>query len=306
MIAFLRNSWMSLLVVAVLLPVIGILSDAANGNRVALSESYEDSDLEFQGRRLKGFAIGAEGLLADWYWTRSLQYIGAKIVKTDTAQLNIDDLRSMNPRLLYPMLDNATDLDPRFMAAYSYGAIMLPAIDKSQAIALTEKGIRDNPGAWRLFQYLGYIYWRSNDFEKAAETYESGSKIAGAPPFLRQMAAAMRARGGSRETARLIYSQMLAEAEDRQSRESAELRLMQLDTMDQLDAINSVLKQQPVCPASLSIILPLLRNVKLPNGNEFKLNERDQLTDPSGVPYALDIGSCTASVDHKNSVIPQF
>ena len=305
MISFLRTSWLPLLSVAVLLPVIGFLSDAASANRVALEDSYEDSNLEFQGRRLKGFALGAEGLLADWYWIRSLQYIGSKIVKTESEQLNIDDLRSLNPRLLYPMLDNATDLDPSFMAAYSYGAIMLPAIDESHAIALTEKGIRENPNAWRLHQYLGYIYWRGNQFEKAAETYEGGSHIAEAPPFLRQMAAAMRVRGGSRDTARLIYTQMLAEAEDRQSRESAELRLMQIDAMDQLDTINSILKQQPTCPTSISAILPLLRNVKLPNGNEFKLNDRGQLSDPSGVPYIFDRETCTAAVDHKNSVIPE-
>ena len=292
--------------VAVLLPVIGLLSDAASANRVMLSETYEDSNLEFQGRRLKGFALGAEGLLADWYWIRSLQYIGAKIVRTDSAQLNIDDLTPLNPRLLYPMLDNATDLDPSFMAAYSYGAIMLPTIDASHAIALTEKGIKDNPNAWRLHQYLGYIYWRAEEFEKAAETYDAGSKIAGAPPFLKQMAAAMRAQGGSRDTARLIYSQMLAESEDRQSRESAQLRLMQLDSMDQLDAINAILKQQPTCPTSLSPILSQLRNVRLPHDNEFKLNDRNELTDPTGVPYLFDRGSCTASVDQKNSSIPKF
>lgn len=306
MIQFLRNSWFPLLAVAILLPLIGVLSDAANANRIALAASYEDSDLEFQARRLKGFALGAEGLLADWYWIRSLQYIGAKIVRTETAQLNIEDLRPLNPRLLYPMLDNATDLDPSFMAAYSYGAVMLPAIDNSQAIALTEKGIRDNPDVWRLYQYLGYIYWRSKDFDKAATTYEAGSKIAGAPPFFKQMAAAMRAQGGSRETARLIYTQMLAEAEDRQSRESAELRLMQLDSMDQLDAINSILKQQPSCPASLSAILPLLRNVKLPHANQFKLDRSDNLTDPSGVPYVLNRESCTAGVNQKESTIPHF
>jgi tetratricopeptide (TPR) repeat protein len=306
MISFLRASWLPLAAVAVLLPLIGLLSDAANANRVALSENYEDSDLEFQGSRLKGFALGAEGLLADWYWIRSLQYIGGKIVRTEFEQLNIDDLRSLNPRLLYPLLDNATDLDPSYMAAYSYGAVMLPAIDTELAIRLTEKGIRDNPKAWRLHQYLGYIYWHSKNFEKAAETYDAGSRIEGAPPFLRQMAAAMRAQGGSRDTARLIYSQMLAEAEDRQSRESAELRLMQLDSLDQLDAINSILKQQPACPSSLTSILPRLRNVNLPNVNDFKLNDRGQLVDPSGVPYVLHRESCTAAVDDKNSVIPQF
>ena len=170
MIRFLKRSWSSVLLVGVLAPGIALLSDAANASRVALADAYEDSDLEIQGRRLKGFALGTEGLLADWYWIRSLQYIGGKLVKSDLENINIDDLRSLNPRLLYPLLDNATDLDPQFIAAYSYGAVVLPAVDTDQAIKLTEKGISNNPEVWRLYHYLGYIYWRKQDYEKAARS----------------------------------------------------------------------------------------------------------------------------------------
>ena len=306
MIAFLRSSWLPLSMVAVLVPVIALLSDAANADRVALAETYEDSDLQFQGKRLKGFALGAEGMLADWYWIRSLQYIGGKIVKTESGELNIDDLRSLNPRLLYPLLDNATDLDPSFMAAYSYGAVILPAIDTRQAIQLTEKGIANNPEAWRLYHYLGYIYWRKQEYENAARSYENGSKIAGSPSFMREMAASMRRQGGSRETARTMYTNIRDEAGDPQTRKNAEVRLMQLDALDDIDLINDALTEFKTrngrCVSRPAELFPLLRIRKLPNDRGLLITQANEISDPTGVPYALDPSNCRVGIAEKSTI----
>jgi tetratricopeptide (TPR) repeat protein len=297
------------IVLIIAMPAAVFFSDRANANRVALAESYEDSDLDLQGRRLKGFALGTEGLLADWYWIRSLQYLGGKIVKSDAQDLNIDDLRSLNPRLLYPLLENATELDPKFIAAYTYGAIILPAIDTDLAIKLTEKGIQNNPEAWRLYHYLGYIYWRNKDYENAARAYDRGSAISGSAPFMREMAANMRTRGGSRETAYQIYSEIYASATDPQSRSNAELRLMQLDSLEELDVINeilnSIVKSGAPCPVQLSSVIPRLAGKILPRKKEFHIDQQHQLTDPSGVPYVIEPKSCTAHVDGINSKIPK-
>ena len=103
---------------------------------------------------MKGFAFGAEGLLADWYWMNSLQYIGKKIESVGLDNINLDDMRSLNPRLLTRILTVLRTLDPKFMAPYSYGATLLPTSDSDQAVALTEKGIKNNPNEWRLYQYL--------------------------------------------------------------------------------------------------------------------------------------------------------
>jgi len=135
MTKFFRQFWIHLAVIIVAATALVIVSERASADRVVLAESYEDADLELQGKKLKGFALGAEGLIADCYWIRSLQYIGDKLVKNDLSNINIENLQPLNPRLLYPLLDNATDLDPKFIAAYSYGAILLPAIDRDQAIA---------------------------------------------------------------------------------------------------------------------------------------------------------------------------
>ncbi len=274
-----------------------------------IPESYADEDLSLQGEKLKGYSFGAEGLLADWYWMRSLQYIGKKLVNTQQ-NLNLENLNPLNPRLLYPLLDNATTLDPRFMAAYSYGAMVLPAIDKKQAIALIEKGIKNNPDQWRLYQHLGYIYWKSKDYPKAAETYKEGVKIAGSPPFMKSMAAKMTNEGGERETAREIYQQMYNEAQDSKTKESAELRLFELESLDDRDAITASLQASKSatgrCPKTLKEIFPLLLKAKLPNGRQFRLDKKDNVIDPTDAPYLIDPEKCEAKLELTKTKIPQL
>jgi tetratricopeptide (TPR) repeat protein len=276
--------------------------------RPRLPETYVDNDLEFLGSRAKGFLFGAEGLVADWYFMRSLQYVGDKIIGSKDQNINLDDLRSLNPRLLYPLLDNATDLDPKFIAAYSYGAVVLPAIDPTKAVALAEKGIANNPESWRLYQHLGYIYWRLGDFQKAADTYERGSQAAGASPFMKMMAAMMRSRGGSRETARAIFSEMLENSDDPNVRITAENRLAELDWFDERDAINPILSEflerSGRCPESFAEITGELMKVKLPNGRQFRVDKSNRLVDPSGAPYLLNPKRCSVELDPEKTKLP--
>ena len=284
------------------------LSDFVEKSKPALPENYADEDLALQGARLKGYSLGFEGLLADWYWMQSLQYIGDKLVKNPDAKISLDNLNPLNPRLLYPYLDNATTLDPKFIGVYEYGATVLPAIDKNQAIKLLEKGIADNPDQWRLYHQLGYIYWRLEDFEKASEIYAKGAKIPGAPPFMRLMAAKTQTEGGSRETARAIYEQIFNETQDDQTKENAQLRLMELDSLDERNAIRFALQnfkeKNNRCANNWREVLPLLQTVKLPAGKNFRIDNADNPVDLSGAPYILDKEKCDVILDFKTTKIP--
>ncbi len=283
------------------------LSRFVEANRPALPEDYEDEDLALQGARLKGYSLGFEGLIADWYWMKSLQYIGDKILKSEKG-ISIDNMREMNPRLLYPYLDNATTLDPKFTSVYEYGAMILRAIDNEQAIKLGEKGIKDNPNEWRLYHYLGFTYWRLENYEKAAGIYERGSQIAGAPDFMKLMAAKMKSQGGSRETARDIYRQMLNDTTDANIKKNAALRLLQLDSLDERDAIRKVLqdfqKKNNRCAADWREIFPLLRTVKLSGERNFRVDNLNNPVDPSDAPYILDRDDCDVKLDTKKTKIP--
>lgn len=285
--------------------LIFVLSNFIEKSRPTLPESYIDEDLALQGARLKGYSLGFEGLIADWYWMQSLQYIGDKMLKTE-GTINLDNLKPLNPRLLYPLLDNATDLDPRFLVVYSYGAVVLPAIDSEQAIKITQKGIRENPNEWRLYQHLGYIYWRLGKFDKAFEAYSEGGKINGAPTFFQMMAAQMKTQGGSRETARAMYQQMFDEAQDSQTKEIAKIRLAQLDSLDERDAIRSVLQnfkeKNNRCANNWNEIFPLLKSVKLPNGKDFRIDKSNNLVDPSDAPYLLDKANCDVNLNPSSKI----
>lgn len=288
--------------------LIFFLSNYLEKNRPPLPENYEDEDLSLQGAKLKNYSLGFNGLLADWYWMRSLQYVGDKILKNPQITINIEDLRPLNPRLLYPLLENTTDLDPHFIAPFAYGAVVLPAIDPHQAIKIAEKGIAHNPNEWRLYQHLGYIYWRLKNYEKAAEIYEQGAKIPDAPPFMKLMVAQMKTKGGSRETSRRIYEQMLDDAQDDMTRKAAYLRLLELDSLDERDAVQTVLdafkSAQKRCPSHWTEIFPLLREVKLPENKDFRIDKNNNLIDPSGAPYLLDAKSCRILLDPQKTKIP--
>jgi tetratricopeptide (TPR) repeat protein len=289
------------------------LSGFIEKNRPALPENYADEDLALQGARLKGFALGFEGLIADWYWMQALQYLGGKILKNPNAQISLDNLNSLNPRLLYPYLDNATTLDPQFIAAYSYGAVVLPAIDNEQAIKFLKKGIADNPNEWRLYQHLGYIYWRLGSFEKASEVYAAGAKIPDAPKFLQMMTAKVKAEGGSRETARSIYRQMFEEAEDEKIKETAALRLLQIDSLEEQDAIRAVLQNFQTatgrCANDWREIYPRLRMQKTSSGVSLRFDAATFAPlDPTKIPYVLNTESlkCDVNINYRDSKIPAY
>jgi tetratricopeptide (TPR) repeat protein len=293
-------------IIAVVVIVVGFaavfgLSNFLEKVKPQLPEDYVDRDLALQGAKLKGFSFGLEGLIADWYWMQSLQYIGDKVVESKE-DINLENLNSLNPRLLYSYLDNATDLDPHFMAVYAYGAVVLPAIDQNQAIKIAEKGIKNNPQEWRLYQQLGYIYWRLGNYSKAAEIYTEGANLQGAPPFMKLMSARMKSEGGSRETARDIYRQMLEESDDKQVKENAALRLLELDSLDERDAIRAALQsfkeKQGRCANNWQEILPLLANSKL------RVDSLRNLVDPTGAPYVLDKQTCNVELDKEKTKIP--
>ena len=189
--------------------------------------SYEE--LYVRPETARRLSLGFNGLVADWYWLRSLQYVGRK-VDAYRGDFTLDDMRPLGIKNLGALLDEATTLDPQFMAAYEFGAVVLPSIDREAAIKLVRKGIRENPRAWRLYHQLGYIYWQSGRYAEASDAYAAGARLAGAPAWMGAMAAQMNVHGGSRQLAREMYRRMYEESADEQVRTLAARRLAQIDS----------------------------------------------------------------------------
>jgi len=261
----------------------------------------EEDQLYLNGSTARRISLAFNGLAADWYWMRSLQYVGGKIINVP-ASVPIDSLGQLNLKLLAPLLDTATTLDPQFMEPYEYAAIVLPDVDLQQAIRITKKGIASNPSAWRLQQHLGFIYWQQKDFQSAGEAYAQGAKLPGAPPWMEAMKAKMAVEGGSRELAREIYGRMYEQAEDGQVKEMARLRLMNLDSLDDrevlLRALAAFQARTGRCPSTWKEAEPLLRALNM------KTDSSGAPLDPGGTPYVLIIGKCDLNLD-RNSKVPR-
>lgn len=257
-----------------------------------------DESLYLDGKTARRISLGFNGLAADWYWMRSLQYVGRKILNHNDVQ--IDNLRSLNLKLLAPLLDTATTLDPQFLDPYEYAAIVLPAIDVDEAIRITKKGIEANPNAWRLYHHLGYIYWQQRDYQAASEIYGRGAQIEGALPWMEAMKAKMAADGGSRSTAREIYTRMYEQSADEKVKEMAHKRLLQLDSLDQREALRKLFTAYQTrtgrCPNSWKEIEPVFRALRI------AIDASGAPLDPSGMPYVLRAGTCEVELDPKSEV----
>jgi hypothetical protein len=301
-----RDAILSAVIIVVGFGAVYWLKPQIEAARPQLPAGYEDSDLTLEGGRLRGYSFGADGLVADWYWMRALQYLGGKVVSAGGFAM-VHDLKPLNPRLLYPMLDNAATLDPRFLTVYTYGAMVLPDINAQQAINLLEKGIENNPKEWKLYHFLGYIYWQQKDYQKSAEIYEQGSQLPGAPSWMRMMVSNMRSQGSSRETARQIYTQVLNQAQDEETRIFARARLLGLDSLDEQDVINEALKSYQSstgkCPASWKEFIPWLRSSRIDGVERLRINNAQELIDPSDTPYVLMGDSCTVKHDRRFSKV---
>ena len=257
--------------------------------RPAPGATIEEEQLYLTGSAARRISLGFNGLAADWYWMRSLQYVGRKILSLPE-NVQIDDLSQLNLKLLAPLLDTATTLDPAFMEPYEYAAVVLPAVDVQEAIRITRKGMAANPQAWRLYQHLGYIYWQQHDFQAASETYGHGASLKGAPAWMEAMKARMVAEGGSRSTAREIYSRLYEQAGDSRVKDMARLRLMQLDSLDERDVLHQLLaafkSRTGRCASSWRELGAALHALRL------NLDSSGAPLDPAGTPYALIKDGC--------------
>ena len=190
--------------------------------------STVDESLYFASpRMIKRMSLGYDGLLSDIYWTRAVQYFGSKHHEGAT-----------DYRLLAPLLEITTTLDPHLVVAYQFGSNFLAPQPPSgagmpqKAIDLVNFGIQNNPDEWRLYYELGFIhYMELNDYPGAADAFLRGSKVKDAHPFMKLLAARMAEHAGDLETARMMWTTTYGTTQDQniRSNAAAHLRALQVD-----------------------------------------------------------------------------
>lgn len=185
---------------------------------------------------LRRMSLGFTGLLADIYWTRAVQYFGEH-----------HHMRSRQYKLLEPLLDITTTLDPHLTVAYEFGATFLAqkppegAGDPNAAVRLVERGIRENPSEWRLYYNLGFIhYFERKDYAAAADAFERGSRVPGALPWMKVMAADTSQHAGDLQTARFLWSSLYQNAENEDIRANAAKHLRALQVDEEVSALEKL------------------------------------------------------------------
>lgn len=205
-----------------------------------LHSSVQDEALYIpSAKMLRRMSFGYDGLMADIYWTRAVQYYGRQ-----------RSIRTGNYPLLYPLLDITTDLDPKLLIAYQYGAIFLSepvpggAGRPDEAAKLVEKGVRENPSEWRLYYSLGFLdYMDRKDYAAAEHAFDAGSRVPGAPPWMKVMAASMAQRANDATTARAMWVQLLESTESKQIKVTARIHLMALQVDEDVPALEDLVKR---------------------------------------------------------------
>lgn len=226
------------------------------------------------GPMLKRLSLGYDSLLGDIYWTRAVQYYGARVGNPGEKFV-----------LLSPLLDITTTLDPKLIVAYRFGAIFLSepmptGADRSDlAVELVKKGVAANPNSWELSSDLGFLYyWHLKDYEKASAAYLQGSKIPNAPSWMKMMAAQVAEKGNAFSNSLAIWSELYETTQNEKVKKNAFQHLQSLHALQDTVELNKLAeqyrKQNGRYPSSVKELYDrgLLQGVPL---------------DPAGFPYGF-------------------
>jgi tetratricopeptide (TPR) repeat protein len=251
-------------------------------------DRLQDPLIIHSGKALRRLSLGYRGLLADIYWTRAVQYFGEKHLA-----------RANQYSLLAPFLDMTTDLDPQLIVAYQFGSIFLSepppegAGQPDKAVALVEKGIQENPDKWQLYYGLGWIEYSRGNYLGASRAFERGSRVRGANPSLKTLAAVMAQNANDIRAARFLWSQIYETTEDRMVRGSAIKHLQALQVDEDVASIEKAVQHYRTTeghpPSSVRELRAMGWQIPQadPLGHTYRITSdgRVEVADPASLPF---------------------
>jgi tetratricopeptide (TPR) repeat protein len=176
------------------------------------AEVVEELTYYPSGRLLKVADLGFTSLVADVMWLRGIQYYG--------------EHRSGDRR--YPLAEHIfssiTNLDPEFIGAYRFGAIVVceDAGSPAGAISLLRKGLASNPGCWEIPFDLGFLYFIDlNDYARAAHYFKFASGMKGSPDLTRRFTAFAYRKAGKSDLAEALWEEIYRSSDNRLMKETA-------------------------------------------------------------------------------------
>jgi len=186
------------------------------------------------GRLIKIADLGFSSLVADVMWLRGIQYYG--------------EHRRGDRR--YPLAEHIfstiTDVDPAFLGAYRFGAMVLADEVGAPvaAVNLLRKGMRATPDSWAAPFDVGCIYFITlSDYRKAAHYFRLASRLAGAPEIAKRFSAFAYRKAGQNDIARALWEEIYRSSSNKLMKESADYALKSLDTEAATEALSRAVER---------------------------------------------------------------
>ncbi|MFH1398041.1 MAG: tetratricopeptide repeat protein [Candidatus Omnitrophota bacterium] len=172
----------------------------------------------------------------------------------------------------------AIALDPDMLQAYFFSGVVVANDQEGleKGIAFLKEGAKQNTKSWQILYWLGFNYYQSGDYLKAAEYYERASNLAGAPKFLKSIQPMQYYKARRADLGVAYLEGLLESVKDPQQLEWIKFKLEWLKNIVILEKqVNQFIKIYGYSPDSLEDLLKMRLIDKIP-------------ADPFGAGYYLD------------------
>jgi len=210
-------------------------------------------------------------------------------------------------RLLYPLVDVATTLDPRFVPPYRFGGYFVhDYVDPELGFRLLDKGIANNPGNWFLYQDKALLLWSSGDCAEAARVFDAAAGLPNAPSGAAALGPSVLAGCGDIDAAAATYARLEQEfADDPMLRDFVRRKRAGLDAQSEVEALNAGVETFRAASGAYPPALPvMLRSGALPRGARIRVDAHARPVDPLGVPYAYDPQTGRITPGENGAILP--
>lgn len=222
-----------------------------------------------------------DSVAADYYYLKAIQHFGtSKYMKGNAPH-----------PLLLPILELATDMDPNFTKAYTFGGLTLNlmGMDATKASQFLYKGRKNIPDNYQIGFLLAFnLYFYEQKFAEAATIFHEISKMKEAPDFIGPLAAKLAAEGGSPEIGLTFIDQIIESTDDETLLESYIERhnqlLMEIHIKHLQTAVNTYNQQNGSYPQDLSTLVTsgLIKEIpEEPFGGHYQINGEGKVSSSS-------------------------
>jgi hypothetical protein len=195
------------IILSLLLPILGFgiwwSGQDANQHVEVFTEEYEHLSVVTvpTTEYYKLTSFGFTGLRSSILWLECVQYLGDYLMNQYFGNQKQDMSELGN------YLERITDLDPYFVFPFKTAALVLADTNAKQAIAIMEKGAKNNKQDWEIPYYLGYIYmFVQEDLDKSALYFEQASTMDGVLSSAHTLTRLAKQRAGKLEQALTMWS----------------------------------------------------------------------------------------------------